>query len=341
MKAPYLLTVLLSLCWLNTSIDAASSPYNIKVLVLHYFPTNGDNIDIRITGDWGASLQETRNKTRRMTQEVCQALEEGSRYRGFADSQSLPALKYEIVGSMEFFTPLPTIKKRGHTVPMTDYFQIMKEINIQDWVEKQGVKEVWLWGYHGGKVDLWESNMAGPYGDVSNSDRDVKDLPVLSHTYTVYHYNYQRGVSEAVEDHMHQIEAVLNYIDGRDRTPHQEWPKLLFWGKFVGSDASHKIVKPGAGWAHYPPNAVQDYDWANPREVFTDMDEWIPDGGGKQTPITSKRWGGNSLRWFIYWMQHLPGPNNQLTFQGKALNNWWLFIGDYDTARSKRLNLTH
>jgi hypothetical protein len=34
-----------------------------------------------------------------------------------------------------------------------------------------------------------------------NIDRDPKDLPVLSKTYMVYHYNYQRGTSEAVEDH--------------------------------------------------------------------------------------------------------------------------------------------
>ncbi len=71
------------------------------------------------------------------------------------------------------------------------------------------VKEVWIWGYHGGVLDLWESNMASPFGAISNSNRDPNDLPVLKSTYTVYHYNYQRGASEAVEDHMHQFEAVL------------------------------------------------------------------------------------------------------------------------------------
>ena len=143
--------------------------------------------------------------------------------------------------------------------------------------------------------------MAGPFGDISNSNRDPKDLPVLSKTYTVYHYNYQRGTSEAVEDHIHQIEAVLNFVDGRDRTPPEQWPSLLFWGKFVGSDRTHKIVHPGCGWAHYPPNGEQDYDWANKRFVETDIEDWKPDGSGKKQRINCDRWGGDSLKWFVYW----------------------------------------
>ena len=181
--------------------------------------------------------------------------------------------------------------------------------------------------------------MASRFGDVSNSDRDTHDLPVLKRTYTVYHYNYQRGVSEAVEDHMHQIEVVLNHLDGGDRIPPDQWPQLLFWGRFVGSDGSGKIVRPGCGWAHYPPNGERDYDWANPRYVETDMDDWKPDGSGQKTRLNCQQWGGDSLRWFVYWMQHLPGSNTGLTYQEKPLNNWWVFIGDYDLAREKGLGL--
>jgi len=314
-------------------------PFVIPILVIHYFPTNGTNLDIHVTGDVGGSLEAIRQKTKHQTQEAIAALEEGSRYRAFVNSNATAALKYQVVGSLEFLEPLPTWDKPGHRTPMTDYRQILNRVNVQEWVEQKGVKEVWIWGYHGGKVDLWESNMASPFGDVSNSDRDPKDLPVLSKTYTVYHYNYQRGTSEAIEDHMHQIEAVLNNVDGRDRTPRSQWPKLLFWGRFVGSDETHKIVRPGCGWAHYPPNAESDYDWGNPRYVETDMDDWKPDGSGKKTRMNCHRWGGNSLRWFIYWMQHLPGPGNGLKFEGRPLQNWWVFIGDYDSAKKEGLGL--
>jgi hypothetical protein len=319
--------------------DQVPATFNIPVLVVHYFPTNGLNIDVAVTGDWGETLVAPREKTRRQTAEVLAALTDGSRYLGFRDPQAKPCLKYTVAGSLDFFHALPTFQKKGHRTPMTDYNQIAQEAGFREWVENKGVREIWIWGYHGGKVDLWESNMASPYGDVSNSDLDPNDLPVFKHTYTVYHYNYQRGASEAVEDHVHQIEAVLNHVDGRDRTPPERWPELLFWGRFVGSDRTHKIVRPGCGWAHYPPNAERDYDWANPRSVLTDMDDWKPDGSGRKAPMDSTLWGGKSLRWFVYWMQHLPGPDNGLTWQGRQLNNWWVFIGDYDLARSRQLEL--
>lgn len=38
---------------------------------------------------------------------------------------------------------------------MTDYARIMAEIDIETWVEEKGVKEVWLFGYHGDVVGLW------------------------------------------------------------------------------------------------------------------------------------------------------------------------------------------
>jgi len=312
----------------------------IPVVVVSYFPTNGNMIDQSVTGDWGASLQETQAKTERQTRELIAALEEGSRYHAYKNPKAIPSLKYRILAVMEFHEPMPVRpRKPGEKRPVTDYNAIMNKIGVQKWVEECGAKEVWIWGYDGGMLVLSESNMAGPFGDISNSYRDPKNLPVLKKTYTVYHYNFARGTSEACEDHMHQIEDVLNHVDGRDDVPPDQWADMLFWGRFVGSDESCKIVHPGCGWAHYPPNGERDYDWDNPRFVETDIEDWKPDGSGLRQRINSERWQKNSLNWFVYWMQSIPGAGNGLRFKGKPLRNWWIFVGDFDNAMTKKMRL--
>lgn len=297
--------------------------FTIPVLLVHYFPVANGMIDIAVTGDVSAPLEHMRAHTARTTAQVIRALETGSTYHGYKDSTAQPNLRYEIVEQIEFREPLPTFRKPNHRMPMTDYNAIMQRVNIRAWVEQRGVKEVWLWGYHGGVVDIWESNMAGPHGDISNSDRDPTDLPVLSQTYTVYHYNYQRGPSEAVEDHMHQIEAVLRHVDPE-----------LFWNQFVG--------KPGegrCGWAHFPPNGERDYDWANRKFVLTDIENWTPNGTGPKQRMNCEQWNCDSLTWFVYWMQNLPGAHHGITYRGRLLTNWWSFIGDFDGAMRNRLKL--
>ncbi len=297
--------------------------FTIPTLIVSYFPVKAGQIDRAVTGDVTGPLEQIRRHTVAAVRRVVEALETGSIYHGYKDPTAQPSLRYQIVDTLEFLEPLPTWPKPGHRAPMTDYNAIMRRINIQHWVEQRGVKEVWLWGYHGGVIDLWESNMAGPHGDISNSDRDPHDLPALGQTYTVYHYNYGRGPSEAVEDHMHQIEAVLRHVDPQ-----------LFWDKFVG--------KPGegrCGWAHYPPNGRRDYDWANPGYVWTDIEDWRPDGSGQKQRLNCQRWRGDSLTWFIYWLQNLPGRNHGLTYRGRLLTNWWTFIGDFDRAMAKGLGL--
>lgn len=333
-----MLTALVTLAVLSET-----QPMEIPIVIVSYFPLSGDRIDRKVTGDCGDTYEATKAKTERVTQETIKVLEEGSRYHGYKDPAAKPSLRYVIKGNFEFKEPLPLrAKKAGEEVPMTDYNSIMNRIGIKDWVEKKGIKEVWIWGYHGGVLGLWESNMSSPFGDISNSNRDPNDLPVLKKTYTVYHYNYGRATGETVENHTHQIEALLNYADGRDVTPESEWSKLLFWGRFVGSDASHKIVtKPArCGWTHYAPNSEKDYDWRNPRYVETDIEDWHPDYIGRTQSINCDRWGGDNVKWKTYWMQNIPGANNGLTFKGKPLRNWWTFVGDWDRARKENWKLT-
>jgi hypothetical protein len=319
---------------------ALTQTATIKVFVVSYFPVDGDQIDQAVTHDVGGSYADLKAKTERLTKEACDALERGSTFRGYKLSTK-PSLRYEVVGQVEFKEAIPLRPKKGDDAPLPDYNAIMRRIDAKALVEGKGVHEVWLCGYHG-KIGLWESNMSSRTGDVSNSDRDEKDLPVFNRTYTVYHYNYGRGLGEMLENHMHQFEHLLNHVDGRDTTPPEKWSELLFWGKFVGSDASHKIVtKPArCGWTHYAPNSVSDYDWANPRYVETDIEDWKPDGIGATKTMNADRWNRDPIKWRIYWMQAIPGIGHELTYKGKPLRNWWSFKADWDRAKRGGWTLT-
>lgn len=328
---------MLAAAFLATTLVQAAT---IKVFVVSYFPLKGDQIDHDVTREARGPYTELKARTEKLTAEACKLLEEGSRFRGYK-LKSTPALRYEVVGQVEYKETIPLRPAPANGDPaLPDYNAIMKRIDGKSWIEQKGVQEIWMWGYHG-KIGLWESNMSSPTGDVSNSDRDEKDLPVFKKTYTFYHYNYGRGVGEMLENHMHQLEHLLNHVDGRETQPQDKWNELLFWGKFVGSDISHKIVTNPArcGWTHYAPNSESDYDWENPRYVETDIEDWKPDGIGKIQRMNADRWDRDPIKWRVYWMQAIPGLGHGLTYKGKALRNWWSFVADWDRAKAEKWTL--
>ena len=326
----------------NAGAAEGEAPFVVPVVVVKFFPVKDGKIDAEATGGYNQPLEKMRAWTDKITETTIYAMEQGSRYHGYKDENAEPSLDYEVVAIYEFREPTPRTFKGKQ--PMPDYNEIMKKIDGRTWVEEKGVKEVWIFSYHSKVMGLWESNMSSPWGDISNSDRDPKDLPVYKSTYTVYTYNYGRGPSEAMENHIHQIEHVINYVDGRDRTDPDEWDKLLFWGKFVGSDRSHKMIPTDegfcrCGWAHYPPNGEGDYDWRNKRTVMSDIEDWKPDGSGEKKAVSSDIWEGDSYKWFIYWMQSIPGKDNGLTYNGKPLTNWWVIVGDFDYVMKNKVIL--
>jgi hypothetical protein len=299
-----------------------AAPWTIPVLVINYFPLTADKsrIDIKVTSNVDAPVKDIEEKCRRDTQATIEALEQGSRFRPYRNPDATPSLKYKIVDTITFYEPVPHHPTKPN---LSDYKKMMERVNIKEWVEEKGVREVWIWGYHSKTLGPVESNLASVYGDVSNSDRDSRDLPILRHTYTVYHYNYERGPDMAVHNHLHQIEAVMRHHGGE------------LWRIFEGVPGAWRC-----GNCHFPVNAVSDYDYANKRYVESDIEDWRPEGVGRRQKLNCDRWEASDLKWYIYWMQAIPGAKNGLTYKSRPLSNWWEFFGDYDQAVLRRTKLT-
>jgi len=299
--------------------------WTIPVLSIRYLVTkDGKTLDKEVADcDWGGGLPlgDVLKAVEQKEQDTLKALEEGSQFRGYQDKGVQGSLEYKVIDTLEIYDPMPKSTKGNPKQPCPDYAKIMELVGIKDYVEKKGVKEVWIWYPASTRIGCWESNMSSPYGDVSNSDRDPNDLPVLSKTYTVYHYNLGRESSMAVHDHLHQIEAMVDATPGAG-----------LWEIWMGKEGAWRC-----GNCHCPPNAEHDYE--NPRYVESDIEDWKPEGFGKMKRINCNTWGRTDMGCYVYWMRSIPGKDNGLTYKGKPLTNWWALVGDYDRVRRENIGL--
>ncbi len=329
---------------ITCTTSATSAQFSMPVLVLSYFPLKDGRLDPIITG-MSDGLATIRAKTKNLVSGDAQLLTEASIYHGYKDSSATPSLIFTIFEEKEFLEPLPKGKevpwKSGLGIYRPDYYKMLSDINICDYVDNKGVKMVWVMGYSYGNIEPVESNMAmgrtsasfwnhKTYGDVSNSE-ESDDLPICEKTYVLTNPIYSRD--KGIEGYNHHFEVLFKFIDYD-----------LFWNKFVGpfglqSGARH------CGWAHYPPNAVTEYSWQYEGDVVSDCEDWKPDGSGEKKIVDCHTWyapfgsectgdteGFAFQRW---WGQNIPGKDNTLSHNGKKMRNWWEFIGDFDAALKK------
>ena len=323
------------------AVGGKNTSYSLGVLVIKYFPltSNGQNINIKVTGDVGDSYSYIRQHTIDMTNNLVKFLPKATQYLGYKYGGNKPALSYHVVATYEHKTAVPinsTIHPGYPTYP--DYNGIMNSHNICSYVDTKGVHEVWLWAYQGPSTQgpshnqpflgIEESKMSGPYGDISNS-YEWNDMPHCQHTYVVYTFNYGRGTAEAMHSWGHQIEWEMRAVDNN------------LFSLFQGPNYPQTLGVVGrCGSVHNPPNARFEYDYANPKAQKSDCKDWTPDGQGALASISCTIWGcsdvsdsnNSQLNYMIWMWQNMPGRNNTKTYQGKQLRNWWDIHGEFDTV---------
>jgi hypothetical protein len=338
-----LITLFVYPIWAN-SVQAATTTntsYNMGVLVIKYFPltADGKNIDIQVTGDVGEPYNVIRQKTINITNNLLTFIPKATKYLGYSNPNAQPSINLNVVDTKEYTQNVPMIL--GSRKP--DYQQIMFSHNICNYVDNQNVREVFLWAYQGPTypgsaypyLNISESKMSGPFGDISNSNRE-DDMPKCNNTYRVYTFNYGRGTGEAIHSWGHQIEAEIDAVDSyilRDLFQGPNYPQTL-------------KVKGRCGSVHNPPNARFEYDYTNPSVQQSDCLNWNPDNLGALSNISCANWGCNyiaddnepQLNYIVWNFQNLPGAGNTKSLNGIYLRNFWDIHGDFDNVlRSDRV----
>ena len=299
-------------------------------------------------------------------------IEEGSKFRAYKNNSSEKSINIQVLKYFNFYE-LKTKIYGNKVTPQPDYQEIFDIINLEYLVNNFGVKEVWFSippldveypNIQQGLIssdfllNLPESNMSSPHGDVSNSARITGDLPVYNKTYVVYGINVDRGPGESLHNRGHQIEAQFGYIDRNNND-------YLFWNKFVGVklnnngllDFSKQAYNGRSGNTHFPPNASADYDWGNQTEINSDINNWLPSGGINEL-VNTNTWtnikynlpfetkfffeesnldgfrNDTQYKWLLYWFQSMPGENNNIPYIKDGINykltNWWDLFYNWD-----------
>ena len=323
---------------------AGFTPVSVPILELRYFPLqiSSSNLDGEITGT-NESITTMRSRVSNLSNSTLAGMEEGTKYKGYKNSAAKPYLDFSIQESKEFLKAMPLSSTQVPWNPgiyRPDYVKMLtQDVNICDYVDNRGVKEVWIWGYHYRNIEPVESNMSmgtgiqaywnyRTYGDVSNSERS-DDLPKCASTYTMYNYNYTRGYENALHDHMHQLENLFGYADN-----------ALFWYNFVGKHFNEEPGQWVCGNTHFPPNATRDYHYTHGDFVTTKCEDWHPDGSGASRTFTCSAWGCTEAGFYAWWMQNLPGYENGISRNGTLLRNWWDLYADFDREIQKGKSLT-
>jgi hypothetical protein len=191
-----LLIVLLGYSVLASSVKAATTTntsYNMGVLVIKYFPlaANGKDIDITVTGDVGQPYSTIKQKTDSITQNLLNLIPKSTKYLGYVNPNAPASINLNLVDTKEYTQAVPMVFD-GSRKP--DYYKIMNDHNICNYVDNQNVRYVFLWAYQGPEypgsrlvpyLNISESKMSGPFGDISNSNRE-DNMPKCQNTYRVF-----------------------------------------------------------------------------------------------------------------------------------------------------------
>jgi hypothetical protein len=337
----------------------------VPVVVVNYYPTlNGIDIDTKRAPGLGTAspitVEGIKDKTVQFLNLTKYGLEQGSKFRGYNNQSQVSSVSFKIVKYINVYEIKKGMVDRiGGVVYQPEYIELFTKLNLKQLVENEGVKEVWfslrpisseypvvkdslINGITAANfINLPESNMSSPTGDVSNSVRFQNDLPVYKNTYVVYGYNLETSSANMIHNRGHQIEAQFSYLDSR------------WWGTGLSKTDGY-ADSTRLGWTHCPPNTTKGYDWDNKTLTLSDIEDWKPTGGTKKL-INSDRWmninytlpnpvnlipydpNDPQLKWLIFWMQSMPGYNSGIT----GVNDWWDLFYNWDEAVKNKSKLNN
>jgi subtilisin-like proprotein convertase family protein len=209
-----------------------------------------------------------------------------------------------------------------------DYWRFMVEQGLVPRVESGDIDEIWIYGapYWG----TYESTFAG-YGGYWCNSGPVSGA-TNQHLVVIMGWNYERGVSEALESFGHRTESIMRKIYDNNW---DFFSRTNAWSAFALYDKNAPGLG-GVGNVHYPVNGQSDYDWANTNFVWSTCDAWMnyPDLTNAPRLVNYREWAPDdtdiSRNYLNWWYGHFPHVSGKAPAPDDRLNNWWRYLIDVD-----------
>lgn len=323
--------------------QAQSLPIRVPVLVLAYYPPSAANaayLDPSETGISNYLIADMQAKVQETVTSAQAIITDGTRYHGYKNPNAPAYLTYYTYDQLEYFAPMPTGVYLGSGAYRPNYNLILSDLNICDYVDAHGVKEVWIYGYHSQTIAPDESKLSSKYGDVSNAapkDESLPSyyrLPRCDNAYTMYNFNYMTGVANNLHNRLHQIENLIFFAEDLGYPlNNNSVTQSLFWNDFsvYGNRDQLAGYRASCGNTHRSPNTTEEYKYDSRQYAANNCETWHPDDS-KTTYTTAncEQWGCTDVGFYTWYMQNLPGYNNGIVYQGKQMRNWWEAVYDFD-----------
>jgi len=206
-----------------------------------------------------------------------------------------------------------------------NYFAILNQFDILNRIANNEFDEVWI--FSPPFTGFYESVMAGPGAFWCNSS-PLTGTTKARRRFVIMGFNYERGVGEMLESFGHRVESIMNETFKRLGRNANLWERFARYEKSASG-------KSAIGTIHFAPNSERDYDWNNPRFVYSECDDWLynfPDFKGTIRQVNANEWGNGDIRLHHqWWLKHIPHVSGR---KNGVHNNWWQYILDPQNVKS-------
>jgi hypothetical protein len=234
------------------------------------------------------------------------------------EMDSFPVLedgfRYEIAKYMQHLQTMTGF----HQPNMANYSQILEQFDLIQKINLGMIDEVWLMGFP--YAGFYESRMVGNDAFWCNGS-PIKNIDSCQRRFVIMGFNFERGLGEMLEDLGHRTESIMEYVFRTHSGEKNLWHRYMRHDKTAPGKAE-------VGSVHFAPNSMFDYDWGNPRQVFSRFETWgfFPDLSGNGRLVDCTDWGNGDIRLHHkWWLNHLPHVGGSV---GSISNNWWKYIVD-------------